>query len=213
MNYLKIISLIFVGLILQACSDDNIWHEKITVVVNTPQGKVESNSVHRTGFSSGGFVFGSPDRRFLQGEAVVVELSDENGNSRYMFALLKGFSSYYQFHRKAFRAGEKYPKDFLGKPPRALPVKSYPLLVTFEDIKKPETVKHVKPEEFEAVFGEGYSINEITVQVTDEEKVAGEVERILGWYSGYPEPSVLPNLDPENYSIEAKLRHGNFIRK
>lgn len=173
--------MLFILILLAGCSEPNIWNEKITVVINTPKGRVEASSVYRTGFSSDGIVFGSPDRRFLQGEAITIELPDENGKPRYLFALLKGFSSYYQFHQKAFKAREKHPKDFLGQPPREMPVKSYPLLVTFEDINKPETVKRVKPDEIAAVFGEGYSLEKTTVEITDEEMTNGRVEQVLGW--------------------------------
>lgn len=145
-------------------ANKNIWNEKMTVVVETPRGIIKASSVHRTGFSSGGFVLGSPDRRFLQGEAVVVEFPSVNGNPRYLFALLKGFSSYYQFHKKDFRdhydikakknrPAKKHPKDFLGHPPRTLPATSFPLFVTFEDINKPETIKRVDPNDLDAVFG------------------------------------------------------------
>jgi hypothetical protein len=184
---LKVITLIFATLLLLAgCDDLNIWHEKLTVTVNTPEGPVSGTAVHRTGFSSSGFVlYGSPDRRFLQGEAVVVELPAERGKSKYLFALLKGFSSYYQFHRKAFKAGEIRPKDFLGKPARELPVSSYPRLVMFEDITKPETVKLIEPDNLATTFGSGYEIASIAVQVTKDDVTVGKVEKALDWLGAH----------------------------
>ena len=195
-------------------ANERIWHEKMTVVVNTPQGKVEASSVHRTGFSPPGFSVASSRGTFLQGEAIVVELPDKNGKPRYLFALLKSFSSYYLFHRKAFRAGDKYPKDFLGKPPRALPVKSYPLLVIFEDVQKPETVKQVKPEEFEAVFGEGYSLEEITVQITDEEVSDKWMKQLMLWFNGYHGHGLCKATGlTENIPFCRRVKYGNLIRK
>lgn len=201
--------------LLSGCSESFIWHEKITVVMDTPNGKIEASSVYRTGIGRPDILFTNSDRRFLQGEAITIELPDENGKPRYLFALLKGFSSYYQFHKKVFRAREKHPKDFLGHSPRVMPVKSYPLLVVFEDLNKPETVKQVKPEEIATVFGEGYNLEAMTVQITDEEVTTGRVEQILGWF-GALDGKLLDGRQFSTIKAENRLANnlskGNFVR-
>ncbi len=51
-----------------------------------------------------------------------------------------------------------------------------PMLVTFDDITKPQTVREVDPEDLTAVFGEGVRLKAVTLEVTE-----GRVEGVLGW--------------------------------
>lgn len=40
-------------------------------------------------------------------------------------------------------------------PPKDIPRDRWPMLVTFDDISRPETVREVDPEDLSAVFGQG----------------------------------------------------------
>ena len=118
----------------------------------------------------------------LTGEAVVVDL----GKGRYLFSLLKHpvrESRIYSLPGVALKAaGRKVPKGGMvsaGKLP--LPFEQLPLLVTFGDINKPETVKRVMPDDLAAAFGEGVRLKSATVEMTYDPVTHGNVEKVLGW--------------------------------
>ncbi|MCB1452301.1 MAG: hypothetical protein KDJ43_01545, partial [Rhizobiaceae bacterium] len=57
------------------------------------------------------------------------------------------------------------------------------------------------------------SLNRMTLEITDEPVTEGRVRRVLPWLTAYPEPAVLPELKSNDFSAEAKLRHGDFVRR
>lgn len=64
----------------------------------------------------------------------------------------------------------KYSKEY---------VSNYPMMVTFDDIKNPKSVKQVDPDDLAASFGEGYAIKRITIELTDDPVTIG-IEKKLG---------------------------------
>lgn len=75
-----------------------------------------------------------------------------------------------------------------------LPADGLPLLVTFNDITKPETVRRVDPTDLAAVLGEGVRLKAVTLEITREAVTEGRFEGVLGWLQ-----SVWPNkLDGRN---------------
>jgi len=96
---------------------------------------------------------------------------------------------------------------------REMPKKLYPLLVTFADIDDPKTVRRVDPDDLAASFGPGVALKSISIEITGEKVTTGKVEQVLGWLGEYPETPVLPKIDPKDFSFEAKLRQGSFIRR
>ena len=62
-----------------------------------------------------------------------------------------------------------------------IPPAAYPLLVTFDDINKPETVREVDPANFAATFGPGVSLSGLTLEITAEAVTSESVERVLTW--------------------------------
>ncbi|MBN8632473.1 MAG: hypothetical protein J0L76_16665 [Rhodobacterales bacterium] len=91
------------------------------------------------------------------------------------------------------------------------------MLVTFDDIAKPETVQRVDLEDLAAVFGEGVRLKAVTLEITEEAVTEGQVEGVLGWLGPYPEPSLGPPGDgPVSISKAPfyRLVHmGDFIRR
>jgi hypothetical protein len=69
-----------------------------------------------------------------------------------------------------------YPKDT----PITLLPEAWPMLVTFDDITRPETVRRVDPEDLAAMFGEGVRLKAVTLEITDEVVTEGRVEGVLG---------------------------------
>ena len=78
----------------------------------------------------------------------------------------------------------------------------YPMLVTFRDLADPASVEAVNPADFASVFGPGYALRRITVQVT-EENFAPSLQERLRWLGRYPEPSLNPNHDPRDHVLDS----------
>ena len=55
------------------------------------------------------------------------------------------------------------------------------MLVTFDDISKPETVRRVNPADLAAVFGEGVRLKAVTLEITEEAVTEGRVVPVLPW--------------------------------
>lgn len=60
-----------------------------------------------------------------------------------------------------------------------IPIKKYPMLVTFDDISDPNTVSRVDPNNLAGSFGPGFLLKRITLEITDEPETAGRVEMTL----------------------------------
>ena len=76
--------------------------------------------------------------------------------------------------------------------PVPIPPEGWPLLVTLDDITKPETVRRVNPEDLAAVFAEGVRLKAVTLEITGEAVTEERVEAVLTWLGAYPEPSLCP---------------------
>ena len=118
----------------------------------------------------------------LHGEAVVADL----GSGRYLFVLLderKPATTQVLFPGKAPLEVAKLVPQVRGT--HDVPSSQYPTLVTFGDIKDPKSVKEVKPGKLDEAFGPGYSLQSITLEITDEPVTEGKVERVLRWLIEY----------------------------
>jgi hypothetical protein len=132
----------------------------------------------------------------VRGEAVAVDLP----RGRTLFALLRSdnnvdWASYVMQMLAPDIEGEKWEDVFDNvlllegevELPRAWTKdglmkgrSAYPMLVRFADLDDPTSVELVNPDDLEATFGEGYALERITVQLTDEPVTTGIEER-LGW--------------------------------
>ena len=87
------------------------------------------------------------------------------------------------------------------------------MLVTFDDIDRPETVRRVEPGNLAAVFGEGVRLEAVTLEVTDGAVTEGLLDDLLTWLGQYPETPLLSQIEPTDFSFAAKLRQGSFVRR
>lgn len=199
------------------------WHQKLTVEVETPDGIISGSSVTRVEWTSSlindFWAEASKWKSKVQGEAVVVDL----GNDRYLFALMgySGDESYTQnlatsslYDTTDRRWGkEAFRRVIKLKEPIAIPQKLYPILATFADINDSASVKHVEPPKMANVFGEGYKLKNITLELTDEPVTRGRVEGVLKWI--YTVESLTPReLQPRlatEQTIEQKMHLYDFI--
>jgi hypothetical protein len=214
-------------LALSSCTNETTWNQRLTLVIETPQGEVRGSSVTRVTKTetSGSLVL--PEARGVwskvAGEAVVVEVAP----GKFLFALLSGSGEEkrdathwvrpaYQLSEADSHGGEMM--KLLSQPhdtPVPLPPEGWPMLVTFDDITKPETVRRVDPENLSAVFGEGVRLKALTLEITDEAVTAGRVEGVLGWLGAYPEPGLCPATgSPLGDAPLCRLvRMGDLIRR
>ena len=133
------------------------WHQKLTVVLETPNGEKTGASVTRASVSLHKTIPGQSGGRAsngLGGEAVVIDLED----GKYLFVLLKGLVNLAQYtvldeaelNLKLVERGELLEQ--VGRK-GVIPRERIPLLVTFEDINDPASVKRVDPDDLDAAFG------------------------------------------------------------
>lgn len=177
------------------------WNQKLSVSIGTPEGdKTGSAVVSATVIKSPRIMqyVGGVDFKW-RGEATVVDL----GEGRYVFALISHpvYLALGSFEHLIIPNNNVPKSSGLYRPQTSLyprfnsiqdvvPVKSrnyYPTLVTFEDINDPASVKFVDPNDLAATFGEGYSLKEITLEITDESVTEQRIELILNWLKGYSE--------------------------
>lgn len=169
------------------------WRQKLTVSVMTPQGMKVGSAVTSARIEFPPKWTGVGDAAGMQrggvsGEAVVVDL----GQSRYLFALLQGYSEWTAYtaffpelERKAMLKEEMFPYlDLMvastGQT-RDVPRKHYPLLVTFDDMSDPASVRRINPGDLSDTLGFGFRLNAITLSITDEPVTEGVLKGVLGW--------------------------------
>lgn len=189
------------------------WNQKLTVSVMTPEGMKIGSAVTSARIAFPPKWTGVGDAAGMQqggvtGEAVVVDL----GEGRYVFALLQGYTEWTAY--TAFfpqLEGKPLSKKEMGSyldlmvastgQTRELRRKEYPLLVTFDDINEPTTVRRINPGDFSASFGPGYRLNAITLSITHEPVTEGRVEKLLGWLK---ERAVMENPGWSNLPLESR---------
>lgn len=171
------------------------WRQRLTVIVDTPNSEVQGSAVTEVRLSDDRGALQLPESagvhaRFT-GEAVVVEVVP----GRYLFVLLDGGTGWQSdaahWAYAAFDLAPSNSTDFRdsmaklkAQPlnnPVPLPPIAFPLLVTFADITRPETVQKVDPQNLAATFGPGVSLKGVTLEVTREPVTARKVEGVLGW--------------------------------
>jgi len=185
-------------LVLTGCSPSETWNQRLTLVIETPQGEVRGAVVQRIDWEGTGAIgkalFDGVDPSSasvrVTGEALAVEVVP----GRWLFALLKGGEGWQgepglnagfaiAVPRGHFAKSAEGVREIVGFPkdtPVELPREAWPMLVMFDDITKPETVREVNPEDLAAVFGEGVRLKAVTLEITEEAVTEGRVEGVLG---------------------------------
>lgn len=188
----------FASLFLTGCGDRYSWNQKLTVVVDTPQGEVSGSSVTSVWWLEGGN-WNTGWTFDYEGEAVVLELP----RGRHLFAINSHDEGPGSSNTEW--AGTVAPASIAGLPGRILreglfaevasksgraaaiiqiPPYQYPTLVTFKDITDPKTAENVDPLNLAGTFGRGYRLKSVTLEITDEGRTHGQVQNILPWLVG-----------------------------
>lgn len=209
---LRLLPLVLI-LALSGCSQKWSWHQRLSLVVETPAGPISASSVTRRSlrFTDGWFV--PPEARgaasSYSGEAVVLEVAP----GRYLFALLGAPNPFEVFFPREAPV-EVAPQLEALREVRAVPRRQYPTLVTFGDVADPTTVARVDPDDLAASFGPGVALRGMTLEITDDPVTKGVVEGVLGWLGPYPEPRLMPGDGrTTNIPFAMKVHHGDFIRR
>lgn len=173
-----------VFLFLAACSQDFGWHQKLTMVIDTPDGPIVASAVQRM------HVTYYPKWMRINGTSRLVELTGESpvadlGSGRIVLTIL---DTDFRMEKMFLDLGQRPEifariEDQVGQPPRTIRPKFYmplPPFVSFTDISDPSTAFNFRSEDFPKVFGPGYALREMTLEITDEPVTIGTVERMLG---------------------------------
>jgi hypothetical protein len=167
---------------LSGCSQHWSWHQRLTLVVDTPAGEKAASSVTACEAVRREGKYVLPEARGMGtgcgGEAVVLEVAP----GRYLFALLGKPDAFATFFPGAAPAEVADRLEQLRET-REVPRDQYPMLVTFGDVSDPKTVTRVDPQDLAASFGPGVALSAVTLEITDAPVTGGVVEGVLGWLS------------------------------
>lgn len=171
---------------------------RLTIEVETPEGLKTGSSVIEvagTVAKPGTVIVTGPVRKRARGEAVAVDLP----GGQTLFALLRSENEIDWATNIIFLHSAKYRgKDSFETTVREIrrnkrlrvlpPVKrvadgrmkrdGWPMLVMFDDLSDPTSVRKVDPSDLGATFGEGVSLKRITAQVTEDPVTTGILERL-----------------------------------
>ena len=93
---------------------------------------------------------------------------------------------------------------------RDVPRDRYPMLVTFSNINFPKTVREVRPDQFSSIFGPGYGLKSITLEITDEPVTEGKVESMLVWLT---DPDIMENPGWKSLPILSREAIGRLLTR
>lgn len=134
--------------------EHHVWHQNLTVTVETPSGEHTGSAVVEVRAAFGQQPLSGNEVEYAyQGEATVVEVAP----GRYLFALLRGSEERFYYAAKDRFSSIDRGEWLYEIPKQTVPVeltgKHIPLLVTFDDITDPKTVRQVDPDDLDASFG------------------------------------------------------------
>jgi hypothetical protein len=150
---------------LAACQQQRFeWNQKLTVVVDTPDGLKSGSAVTKVVFSVGtqwpsgnGLAYGST------GEATMVEVAPRT----FLFALQESIQTAGLSRRTWEDQMSKEQREDPAKryafiqnlrEQRTVPEDAFPRLVTFTNLDDPKSVTLVDPKNLAATFGPGFSL-------------------------------------------------------
>ena len=185
---------------------DYAWNQKITLVVDTPDGIKTGSAITRVEWKQNHFFKdGGNWWRKVYGEATYVDL----GGGRYLFATI-GESSTSTMAIRTLQPGyprrwsfEDFYEEFTSlKKPLVIPEDKYPLLVTFGNINEPESVMQITSNTIRDIIGENISIKTIIVEETIESETYDNLPKSMNWikkfYNKRLDGQRFGNLNSEN---------------
>jgi hypothetical protein len=207
--FLGFIALVLGVLYFAADSKSATINYRITVTMQTPDGEVSGSAVRGVKLPSSAPLLKLPDapaKIKSMGEAVVIDLGDKG----YVFALIKDsswmelldtYNYTYNFEGDVYQDQINFYQSLpKAKPKNIEHLSLWPSMVWFEDINDPKSVQlvyqtvrekppyegaYIKNDQSENLFGEGYAVVSVVIELTDEEITFGNIEKILPWIWNY----------------------------
>lgn len=210
---------------LAGCSNKHELNYRMTVEVETPQGLRSGSSVWQYTYTDKPELGGTVWRQGTWGEAVAIDLPANR--TLFMITEQYGLVDYaMQIPRAVFSdelaaldAGLDVEIGLTDKLDRLketslskdLTVPQMPAFAMFRDLRDPESVEFVKPEDFSTKLGDGYKLHRVNMTITKDPVSEGIVVR-LPWLTEY----YGQQLDRLNYrdgsSAANMLGAGSFRR-
>lgn len=215
--------LLCVPLVLAGCwgAKEVEWHQKLTLLMQTPGGPAAFSSVTAMRCEAG-YAMDIGGTKVLcrqTGEALVAPLG-----ARHLFALLSGEQLGYRgVFQTLIEDGDSY-QTYWKRIKRAegrafdVPRDRWPTFVSFEDLSDPTSVFAVDPGDLAAVFGEGYALRDVTLEITREPVTTGVVEAALGseffqkWAQNHQAALNRGIRDPYFDSLASEMNRNKFLR-
>lgn len=201
-------------LALSSCSQTYRWNQKVTLVVQTPDGVREEGHVFAVKMShsnTGQWGNGSD----TAGEAMVMEVAP----GRYVFLILgeenarlayNVFDDLQDIRQSSGSSVAKWVRKIRRRTEAVdIPIDRFPRIITFDDINDPNTVKELAPDAFEAEFGAGYALIGMTFQITKEPATIGIIDGVLPWLAPMKRSGMLDGRS--GYSIKAENKLANTL--
>lgn len=227
MRRLKIIAIIVVILMtlyVLVAPPHYSWRQKLTISIRTPEGMIEGSAVTQVDLydlsrHSLGLPEASGANSSFTGEALAVKLAQ----GRALFVLLQDHAGYggptdwpaVLWYRPGMELAEWMAviKNQRGKEPVPLPQKHWPMIVTFTDLSRPETLEVITGTDLSRWFGPGVQMERLTVQITRDAITEGRIEKLLPWLrpAGFERGLVDPASTPA-IPLDAFLSNNHWRR-
>lgn len=186
-----VMALLAALLALGGCSETFSWRQKMTITVSTPTGEVSGSAVSEISVTHHAYLLLGKwmGNMSVRGEAVTVEVAP----GKHLFALMSNSPNDWYMARLAamVAAGRDRPgigpdelrdvQDRVGPAsgPMVLQAEFYPTFITYDDPKDPATAREVKRLTFAGIFGPGFALKSVTLEITDEPVTTGKVAALL----------------------------------
>ena len=184
-----LVAALIAGLLVMSTAPQKFaWRQRMTVTVDAPAGPVTGASVVQVNVSyiaNRTMNFGTPVSSAIDPDFRLNELPD-------IMQRLK-----------------TVPLDR----PTPVGAGAFPMLVTFDDIADPMSVRLVNPAALDATFGPGIKLDTVTLAMTDAAVTSGTVLALLPWLAPDPEPALGPPTGRTTSLPDYRCVHmGDFIR-
>lgn len=181
LRWIMLIAALVVMTALPGCWRSISWRHKLTLLIKTPAAEVTGSSVVSIDARFFGQPIGNDIEYDVTGEAVVVEALP----GKDMFALLGETGEPYLSAARGTFLGMDRSEWLFEIPKPRKPVSLFPdhmpMLVTFENVTKPETLKLVAPWVLAARFGPGVGVKAVTLEIPRAAVTEGRVDEVSGW--------------------------------
>ena len=180
---LVMLLLVGCGRMMGCTSYEYEWNQRVTAVVETPDGVRTGSGVINIVWQYGAGPGGAGNSYYADhGEYPLVDL----GGGRYLALLFRsqglGYTNYGADAVAAFSDKPFGARDVVRAPrdePRPLTLR--PLMVTFEDPSDPSSVRRVDPDDLAATFGPGYRLKALTIAITNDPPTEGAMVDAFPW--------------------------------